>query len=441
MSVNEAICAEGLGKRYAVGSAAQHNTLRDVIAEGARGLFRRSAARSNSRDFWALRDASFVIRHGESVGIIGLNGAGKSTLLKLLSRITVPTTGRAVIAGRVSALLEVGTGFHWELTGRENIYLYSAILGMPREEVRRNFEAIVEFAGLADFIDTPVKRYSSGMYVRLAFSVAAHLRPDILLLDEVLSVGDVSFQKKCMDFSRNLQRSQATILFVSHNMFSIKTMCSRVIYLKGGRIVFDGPTDKGIELYETDCRLATLRTGAAPEQWPVMIKDVVISGEAGDDKTVFDLGERMRIRIVYESRTKLVDPNFIIAFLRSDAVACCNFSSEADGVKVDGEQGVATIEVLTPPLKLVADVYTVHILIRERGFQEVLCAQIGGTFHVRHDLFDAHFGVFHEAGTWSCGSPYAVGGETCSGPGASSLGALRRTEEASPAAVAVLERK
>ena len=407
MSPDIAIRAEGLGKRYLVGSAVRHNTLRDAITEGMGALFRGSS-RGRNRDFWALRDASFVIRHGESVGIIGLNGAGKSTLLKLLSRITAPTTGRAIIAGRVSALLEVGTGFHWELTGRENIYLYSAILGMQRDEVRRNFDAIVEFAGLAEFIDTPVKRYSSGMYVRLAFSVAAHLRPDILFLDEVLSVGDVSFQKKCMDFSKNLQRSQATILFVSHNMFSIKTMCRRVIYLKGGHIMFDGPTEAGIRMYEEDCRLATLRTEDAAEDWPIMLTDVSITDESGLARSVFGHGERLRLRLSWMARRPLDDPGFIVALIRSDGVACCNYSTETDGFRLGRLDGEGTIEILTPPLKLVAELYTVHILVRERGFQKLLCAQIGGTFHVRHELFDTHFGVFHEPAEWSCDRSFAI---------------------------------
>lgn len=402
MSPDDAIHADGLGKRYVVGTAARQDTLRDTIAHGVSTLLCVSG-RGRRREFWALRDASFAIRHGESVGIIGLNGAGKSTLLKLLSRITAPTTGRATIAGRVSALLEVGTGFHWELTGRENIRLYSAILGMQPEEVRRNFDAIVDFAGLAEFIDTPVKRYSSGMYVRLAFSVAAHLRPDILLLDEVLSVGDVSFQKKCMDFTKRLQRSQATILFVSHNMFSIKTMCTRVIYLKGGRIIFDGPVDKGIEHYESDCRLASLSRPTTSEA-ALTITDMVLSDANGTPKTVYDLGERMRIRITYQARTAVDDPNFIIAFIRSDGVACCNYSSEADGFSLGHIQGSGSFETLTPPLKLVADVYTVHILVRMPGFQDIVCAQIGGTFHVRHELFDTHFGIFHEPAEWSTAS-------------------------------------
>ena len=257
-----------------------------------------SAARDT---FWALQDASFDIARGENVGIIGLNGAGKSTLLKILSRITTPTVGYARVTGRLGALLEVGTGFHAELTGRENTFLYGAILGMSRAEVARKFDAIVDFSEIRDFIDTPVKRYSSGMYVRLAFAVAAHLDPDILLLDEVLAVGDVTFQRKCMDFARQLERKGSTILFVSHNMFSIKTMCQRVIYLKQGRIVFDGPTDEGLRLYESDSKLGPTPWFNPPRDPSIVITDVELYGEHGEQKTMFEFGERMRVRICYRA--------------------------------------------------------------------------------------------------------------------------------------------
>src|SRR5215510_5450673 len=200
MTDDVVICAESLGKQYRLGAQGkQHNSLRDALAAAVRGLTLR--AQKPKGDFWALRNASFKIKRGENVGIIGLNGAGKSTLLKILSRIVTPTEGEATIKGRLGALLEVGTGFHRELTGRENIFLYGAILGMEREEVAAKFERIVEFSEVEAFLETPVKHYSSGMYVRLAFAVAANLDPDILLLDEVLAVGDVMFQKKCLDFA------------------------------------------------------------------------------------------------------------------------------------------------------------------------------------------------------------------------------------------------
>lgn len=402
-----AIQADGLGKKYILGAnGARHDTFRDLIASSYRTLFGRAeVGRKDVSEFWALKDVGFRIDRGESVGIIGLNGAGKSTLLKILSRIVEPTTGIATVAGRVGALLEVGTGFHSELTGRENTYLYGSILGMSKAETDRKFDAIVEFSGVKQFIDTPVKRYSSGMYVRLAFAVAAHLEPEILLVDEVLSVGDLPFQRKCMDFAKSLLDRQATVLFVSHNMFSIKTMCRRVIYLRSGQVVFDGPTEQGIGLYEEDCRLATLSwVSGNPEGWPVMITDLKTLGENGDPESVFEHGEAMRIRFKYEVRRPVDQPNFIVAFIRSDGVACCNFTTEVDGLDFGNLSRDGSIELLTPPLSLIAEMYTIQIIVRERGFQQAICAQIGATFHVRHALFDMHFGVFHESGRWTTSS-------------------------------------
>lgn len=404
MTKNLAISARGLGKRYRLGSSLSgHDSLRDLIQAGARSLFRQPANDPKPRqEFWALDDVSFDIARGENVGIIGLNGAGKSTLLKILSRIVTPTEGTARIEGRLGALLEVGTGFHHELTGRENVYLYGAILGMSRQEVDRKFDAIVEFSEIADFIDTPVKRYSSGMYVRLAFSVAAHLEPDILLLDEVLAVGDFTFQRKCMDFAHALERKGATILFVSHNMFSIKSMCQRVIYLKKGKLVYDGPTDEGLKLYESDCRLA-----AAPWFHPdaggkrVSITDIALRDSSGQDRSVFDFGEQMTIQVQINALDEIEDPNVIISITREDEVHCGSFSSSMEGLKIDRMSGVGTIELTTPPLKLVSDKYTISVVVRERGFEKMLSAQIGTSFHVKHNFIsETAFGVFYEPASW-----------------------------------------
>ena len=256
-----AIRVDHLGKRYTLGQQPQgtggYVTLRDVIVEGMKSARRRllSSGRNGAVDrrrdeFWALRDASFAIRKGEVVGIVGRNGAGKSTLLKLLSRITEPTQGRIAIRGRVGSLLEVGTGFHPELTGRENIYLNGGILGMLHAEIKRQFDAIVAFAQVERFLDTPVKRYSSGMYVRLAFAVAAHLNPQILIVDEVLAVGDAAFQKRCLGRMQDVSRQEGrTVLFVSHNMMAIQGLCHRVLWLNEGAIVQDGPTKQVVADY------------------------------------------------------------------------------------------------------------------------------------------------------------------------------------------------
>jgi len=409
-----AIRAEGLGKQYKIfGGSSGADTMVDVMAKSAKAIATLGRSRPKKQSFWALKDVSFDIRQGENVGVLGLNGAGKSTLLKVLSRITDPTTGRARINGRMGSLLEVGTGFHAELTGRENIFLYGAILGMGRAEIARKFDAIVDFAEIGEFINTPVKRYSSGMYVRLAFSVAAHLEPDILLLDEVLAVGDITFQRKCLDFAKDLQRRDATILFVSHNMFSIKSMCDRVIYLRQGQVQFDGPTAKGIEIYEADCRLASVSWAKAagitnPDETPIVITDVALLDEAGEPASVYEHGQRLRLRLDYEVRGPVDDPNFILAFVRSDGVSCCCYNTKMDGVQISTRPGAGRLELVTPPLSLISELYKIEILVRERGFGKLVCGQLGGSFHVSHPLLDMHFGVFHEPGVWTQGEQRAA---------------------------------
>ncbi len=255
------IRAEGLGKRYVIGHETQrerYSSLRDSIARGVRTFARKAGDLAHGRpiiqgdeleEVWALSDLDFEIHRGEVVGIIGRNGAGKSTLLKVLSRITEPTVGRVQISGRVASLLEVGTGFHPELSGRENIYLNGAILGMSRAEIRRKFDEIVAFAEVEKFLDTPVKRYSSGMYVRLAFAVAAHLDPEIFIVDEVLAVGDGEFQRKCLGRMSEVARDGRTVLFVSHNMAAVQTLCSRGILLHAGGLVAEGSINSVVETY------------------------------------------------------------------------------------------------------------------------------------------------------------------------------------------------
>ena len=250
---NIAIQVENLSKRYQIGAAQDgHNTLRDQLTASFKSLFHvngRRPATHNENTFWALKDVSFEVKAGDVVGIIGRNGAGKSTLLKILSRITEPTEGRAKIYGRVGSLLEVGTGFHQELTGRDNIYLNGAILGMKKAEIERKFDEIVAFSEIEKFIDTPVKRYSSGMYVRLAFAVAAHLEPEILIVDEVLAVGDVAFQKKCLGKMDGVAKDGRTVLFVSHNMAAVEHLCKKVFMLQDGKTVFSGRPKESIDYY------------------------------------------------------------------------------------------------------------------------------------------------------------------------------------------------
>jgi lipopolysaccharide transport system ATP-binding protein len=253
---NVVIRVESLSKQYRINLVRdRYRTLRDEIASGVRSLFwRKGHSREEAETFWALKDVSFEVTRGEVVGIIGRNGAGKSTLLKVLSRITEPTEGRATIHGRVGSLLEVGTGFHGELSGRENVYLNGAMLGMKKAEIDRKFDEIVAFSEVGSFIDTPVKRYSSGMYVRLAFAVAAHLEPEIVIVDEVLAVGDVAFQKKCLGKIEGMANQGRTVLFVSHNMAAIQALCSRAICMSTGRIVADGPVLDVIRDYSVESR-------------------------------------------------------------------------------------------------------------------------------------------------------------------------------------------
>lgn len=249
MSMGElAIRLAGLGKRYTMGRSASYLSLRESLAELPARLAGRRPARAG-RELWALRDITLDVPAGEVLGVIGRNGAGKSTLLKILSRITRPTAGRAEVWGRVGSLLEVGTGFHPELTGRENIWLYGAILGLGRGEIRRKFDAIVDFAGTEQFLDTPVKHYSSGMYMRLAFSVAAHLETEVLLVDEVLAVGDTEFQKRCLGKMEDVQRGGRTVLFVSHNLAAVERICRRVVVLDHGTVRFAGKPAEGIRQY------------------------------------------------------------------------------------------------------------------------------------------------------------------------------------------------
>ncbi|MFZ1107935.1 MAG: ABC transporter ATP-binding protein [Rhodomicrobium sp.] len=276
------IRAEGLGKKYLIGHESQqerYTALRDVIGRTVKG-FARSArdmmrgrqliAGDEVEEFWALKDVSFEIKRGDVVGIIGRNGAGKSTLLKILSRITEPSTGRVEIKGRVASLLEVGTGFHPELTGRENIFLNGAILGMSHGEIKRKFDEIVAFAEVEKFLDTPVKRYSSGMYVRLAFAVAAHLEPEILVVDEVLAVGDAEFQKKCLGKMQDVAGHGRTVLFVSHNMAAIQALCSRGLVLQAGCLVFEGAKDEATTFYSLKGETANITS-----QWRRKARDQI----------------------------------------------------------------------------------------------------------------------------------------------------------------------
>jgi len=322
-----AIHAAGLAKSYQIARALRkqpYRTLQEEVVALPGNLWKRARGRSNAMEtFWALENVSFDVTEGEVVGIIGRNGAGKSTLLKILSRITQPTHGRAEIFGRVGALLEVGTGFHPELTGRENIFLSGAILGMRKAEIARQFDAIVDFAEVEQFIDTPIKRYSSGMYTRLAFAVAAHLEPEILLVDEVLAVGDASFQKKCLGKMEDVAGEGRTVFFVSHNTQAVRQLCSRGILLEHGRIVADGPTDSTLGIYNQ--RLREMRVDAEtgvnnPENrrgsGAVRFTAVSVEDVSGAERYSFDMGDTVRFRLSIAINTTMRGLAVVVA-LRS----------------------------------------------------------------------------------------------------------------------------
>jgi lipopolysaccharide transport system ATP-binding protein len=347
MSSEIAIRAEHIGKRYRIGATqgiGRYRSLREDIA----GLASKRQRREEKRDLWALKDVSFDVRAGETVGIIGRNGAGKSTMLKILARITPPTTGRGETRGRVGSLLEVGTGFHPELTGRENIMLSAAIMGMRRQEVLARFDQIVEFSGLAKFLDTPVKRYSSGMYMRLAFSVAAHLEPEILLVDEVLAVGDADFQKKCLGRMEELSGTGRTVLFVSHSMQSVLRLCPRVILLDGGHLTADGSGSHVVEEYMGRGSGAAAREWLDPTSAPgddrARLKSVRVVNEQGEPTPEVDIRQPAFVEVDYWNLSQ--DPEFrpIVSLEFSNAEGTLLFVSHANRVSeaLSGQGGALT---------------------------------------------------------------------------------------------------
>jgi len=298
---------ERVSKRYQLGGLHPgYQTFRALLGGALLAPFRRRAERDGTdTTLWALRDINLTVQPGELIGIIGRNGAGKSTLLKILSRVTKPTTGRIEMYGRVGSLLEVGTGFHPELTGRENVYLSGAILGMRRSEIERNFDEIVAFSELEKFIDTPVKHYSSGMYVRLAFSVAAHLEPEILIMDEVLAVGDAAFQQKCLDKMHNIRQQGRTIFFVSHSMSAVMRLCRRVLLLHEGSILGEGDTQTVVNHYlSASWNIMAEREWLVAEDAPgddvARLRRVRVLSEAGTPATAFDIRSPIYIEVVYD---------------------------------------------------------------------------------------------------------------------------------------------
>jgi lipopolysaccharide transport system ATP-binding protein len=418
------IHVENLGKRYRIGEREQYLALRDILARALSAPFRffkarkPSSANGDPTHIWALKDASFEIHQGEVVGIIGRNGAGKTTLLKILARVTQPTTGHAEVRGRIGSLLEVGTGFHPELTGRENTYLNGAILGMSKKEVDRKFDEIVAYAEIEKFIDTPVKHYSSGMYVRLAFAVAAHLDSEILLVDEVLAVGDVRFQEKCIRKVSDVARSGRTVLFVSHSMASITSLCRSVLLLHNGHVKARGPTDKVVEEYlapladspaTVDLTSVANRAGSGE----VKFTRVELRNHAGQPCSTFEYGEDLYfdLRLESASRPRSVFCAILIRTLMGVPVLHL-FSGDDPGSGLFTVNGMTQARCILKHCRLYPGVYVVSLWTGPSAYLQADHVADALQFRVEQgelakcgfDLNWTH-GVFHGETAWQVTTP------------------------------------
>jgi len=414
-----AIRVENLSKKFLINHEMQrggYRTLREtityIVASPIRQL-RTGAALGKTEEFWALQDIDFEINPGEVIGIIGRNGAGKSTLLKILSRITDPTTGRIELRGRVGSLLEVGTGFHPELTGRENIYLNGSILGMSRREIQQKFDEIVEFSGVEKFLDTPVKRYSSGMRVRLAFAVAAHLEPEILIIDEVLAVGDSEFQKKCLGKMDEVARSGRTVIFVSHNLSAVQSLCSRCLVMDSGRIILDDDTESCIFYYskeQQDKSSASLeertdRKGTGDARFT----SIRICDSDGMEMAAVPMGATIKIEASFKCSRKIVDPQFAMVISSSYGQRLFRLNTSDQNVTLSNIEGEGTVTCELDSVPLVPNIYQITLRMNDRGktqlldhiesamFFEVVFSDVFGTNHIPKGIN----AFFYVPSTWN----------------------------------------
>lgn len=329
--------------------------------------YRRSFSR-RSPGMWAVRDVSFEVRQGEALGIVGHNGAGKTTILKLLSGITTPTHGEITIRGRLAALVEVGSGFHPELTGRENVYLHGAMLGMRRSEITRKMESIVEFSGVSKYIDVPVKRYSSGMYVRLGFSIAAHLDPDILLLDEVLAVGDLVFQSKCLERIAELRKSGRTIIFVSHDLAAVYRICDRAVLLNHGEVVMEGAPRAVIDEYQ-HMAFSNQEAGFGATSTNREAECVGVSFRASDSEDRVRTGHPMIAGLTYRASASIPDVVFRISFYWPSGYLCAQLTNESSGQHLALQPGAGCIQFECPMLPVIPGLYRVDVAIESNGIE------------------------------------------------------------------------
>jgi len=356
-----AIRASGISKLYRLGRRERYGSLRESLTRFLSNPFGRSKA-AQGEDLWALKDVAFEIPERHAVGLIGRNGAGKSTLLKVLSRITEPTTGEVVIHGRVGSLLEVGTGFHPELSGRDNVFLNGALLGMKRQEIRRKFDEIVAFAEIEKFLDTPVKHYSSGMYMKLAFAVAAHLEPEILLVDEVLAVGDAAFQKKCLGKMEDVAHSGRTVVFVSHNMGAVNSLCSRAIWVDKGQVREEGPTQLIVSHYLDSIREGFVIGNAKPDD-KLVFERVLLKNRAGEVTTTFRGDEEILIEMHYTARERIPHPHFIVG-ISGPYGELFTAAMTFDGLTPDAIEGEGVIGCRFKPFLLLPATYSIVVAAR-----------------------------------------------------------------------------
>lgn len=386
----KALLFDSVSKRYRIRSGPE------AAASGSTVAARR--AKTHTSDFWALKNVSFEVGEGESLGIIGHNGAGKSTVLKLLSNITTPNKGQITINGRISALLEVGSGFHPELTGRENVYLSGSILGMRRAEITKKLESIIEFAGVRPFIDIPVKRFSSGMYVRLGFSIAAHLDPDILLLDEVLAVGDYAFQEKCKQRIAEMHRQGTTMVFISHDLNAVRSICQRAVLLQRGETAAEGTPDEVIRRY-TETTAFHQTPQIVDERRVAEITGVFFYDSRGKRINGFKTGDALSVRINYFVHRHIPEGSLSLYFLLSDRTIAAQWSTSVSGRPIDMREGPASLEFTCDELGLQPGVYQIDATIEKSGTTEEYEWQHAcATIHV--DAGKTVRGAFYMPHTW-----------------------------------------
>ncbi|MCA9951174.1 MAG: ABC transporter ATP-binding protein [Anaerolineales bacterium] len=406
--MTNAVCFDTVSKRYNLGVLGS-GSLRAAVS----ALLKHSS-QAERQSFWALQNASFEIKRGEAVGLVGPNGAGKSTTLRLIADITQPTSGIVQVNGRLATLLELGAGFHPELTGRENIYLYGSILGLKRRELQTQFDSIVAFSELEKFLDTPLKRYSSGMYVRLAFAVAAHVSPDVLLVDEVLAVGDAAFRMKCIQRIDELVAQGTTLLFVSHNAHMVRTVCDRALYLSQGQLKMDGAVDAVVQQYEHDLRIGMTAkvvddNGRLPDECGIQITAVTITDAENNPSDWFDYPESARINVEYITTQPFHNPILHMRLWRSDNTACFTVRTNQRDAPLTGFtfDGAGSFALQLEHLQLYGGSYRAEIAIVDSTDSAILAMGYSPWFQVSGpgtNMANEHLGVFVPQAAWKLGA-------------------------------------